>query len=179
MVTHHTASPITANARGRSHALTLGSRSVASRIAVMDQSSALTSTVGLLIFSRFHATRQRAEQNRACSRPGANAAPHCSQFRVSATGLCYALTCVPVPDAAARTQRDAHDGAPAARRHLAVPDARVSGRLRARPVAWPDPGVPDLVRRMPVVELPRNEQAAATGNLRFTFCSLSRRWYVA
>jgi hypothetical protein len=36
MVTHHTASPITANARGRSPALTLGSRSAVSLIAVID-----------------------------------------------------------------------------------------------------------------------------------------------
>jgi hypothetical protein len=35
-------------------------------------------------------TRQRAKQNRACSRCGANDLPHCSQFRVSATIPCYA-----------------------------------------------------------------------------------------
>jgi hypothetical protein len=90
IVTHHTASPITASARGRSDALTLGSRSVVSRIAVMDQSSALTWAAGSLVVSRFHATRQRAEQNRACSRRGENALPHCSQFRTSVTGPCYA-----------------------------------------------------------------------------------------
>jgi hypothetical protein len=33
---------------------------------------------------RFQATRQRAEQNRACSRRGANDVPHCSQILVSA-----------------------------------------------------------------------------------------------
>ena len=46
MVTYHTASPITANARGRSPALILGSRSVVSLIAVMDHRSALTSAAG-------------------------------------------------------------------------------------------------------------------------------------
>jgi hypothetical protein len=38
-------------------------------------------------FSRFHATRQRAEQKRACSRRGVNNAPHCSQFLLSVTML--------------------------------------------------------------------------------------------
>jgi hypothetical protein len=59
-------------------------------IAVIDHWSAFTSTAGSLIFSRFHPTRQRAEQNRACSRRGANTVPHCSQIRVSATRPCYA-----------------------------------------------------------------------------------------
>jgi hypothetical protein len=89
-VTHHTASLIAANARGRSRPVTAASRPVASRIAVMDQSSALAPAAGSLAFSRFHATRQRAEQNRACSRRGANTAPHCSQVRVSTIAPCYA-----------------------------------------------------------------------------------------
>ena len=91
MVTHHTASLITAKPLARSQPLARRSRSVVSRIAVMDQSSAPVSAGGSLAWRRFHATRQRAEQNRACSRRGANDVPHCSQIRVSAiTGQCYA-----------------------------------------------------------------------------------------
>ena len=40
--------------------------------------------------SRFHATRQRAEQNLACSRFGSNAVPHRSHALVSAIASCYA-----------------------------------------------------------------------------------------
>ena len=87
MVTHHTASLIAANACGWSQPLARSSRSIVSRMAVMVQSSAPPSTGGSLAFSRFHATRQRAEQKRACSRRGANNAPHCSQFLVSVTTL--------------------------------------------------------------------------------------------
>ena len=58
-----------------------------SRIALMDQSSALASAGVPPAWRRFHAARQRAEQNRACSRRGAKGAPHCSQFRVSAITL--------------------------------------------------------------------------------------------
>ena len=90
MVTHHIASPITANARGRSAARTLGSRSVVSVIAVIAHASALAPAAGSPVCSRFHAARQRAEQNRACSRRGTNEVPHCSQSRMSATGPCYA-----------------------------------------------------------------------------------------
>src|SRR5437667_2312337 len=87
MVIHHTASAITANARGRSAVLTLESRSVVSLIAVMDHASALAPAAGSPMCSRFHAARQRAEQNRACSRRGTNEVPHCSQSRISATTL--------------------------------------------------------------------------------------------
>src|SRR6516164_9021715 len=87
MVTHQTASLITANACGRSQPLARSSRSIVSRIAVMVQPSAPPSAGGSLAFSRFHATRQRAEQKRACSRRGVNEAPHCSQFLVSITML--------------------------------------------------------------------------------------------
>src|ERR1700678_4167426 len=83
MVTHHTASLITAKACGRCHPVARRSRSVVSRIAVMDQSRAPDSAGGSLAFWRFHETRQRAEQNRACSRRGANVASHCSHFLVS------------------------------------------------------------------------------------------------
>jgi hypothetical protein len=48
----------------------------------MDQSSALVSA-GPCAWRRFHAARQRAEQNRACSRRGEKGAPHWSQFRIS------------------------------------------------------------------------------------------------
>ena len=85
MVTHQTASLITANACGRSQALARSSRSTVSRIAVMVQPSAPPSARGTLACSRFQATRQRAEQNRACSRRGVNKAPHCSQFLLSVT----------------------------------------------------------------------------------------------
>src|SRR5262245_48646575 len=85
MVTHHTASPITANARGRSHVPTRESRAVVSLIAVMAHCSALASAFRSPICSRFQATRQRTEQNRACSRRGTNEVPHCSQPRRSAT----------------------------------------------------------------------------------------------
>ena len=87
MVTHHTASLIAANACGWSQPLARSSRSIVSRMAVMVQSSAPPWAGGSLAFSRFHATRQRAEQKRACSRRGANGAPHCSQFLVSITIL--------------------------------------------------------------------------------------------
>src|SRR5271156_1250080 len=58
-----------------------------SRIAVMVQPSALTAAGGSPAGWRFQATRQRAEQNRACSRRGANTVPHCSHFRVSVITL--------------------------------------------------------------------------------------------
>src|ERR1700733_8143496 len=90
MVTHHTASPITANARGPSAARTRGSRPVVSPIAVMAHTSGLAPAFTSPICSRFHAARQGAEQNRACSRRGANAVPHCSQLRISAIGSSYA-----------------------------------------------------------------------------------------
>src|SRR5258708_22902998 len=83
-----------ASARAVSLAPILGIRSVVSRIAVTDQSSALACAVGSLVCSRFHAARQRAEQNRACSRRGENAAPHCSQSRVS--GIAAILLIPPV-----------------------------------------------------------------------------------
>lgn len=76
MVTHHTSSPIAANARGRSQAVTSESRSVVSFIAVMDHSSALIPAFRSPVCSRFQAARQPGEQNRACSRRGANEVPH-------------------------------------------------------------------------------------------------------
>src|SRR5258705_4483413 len=87
MVTHQTASLITAKACGRSQPLARSSRSIVSRIAVIVQPSAPPSAGGTLAFSRFHATRQRAEQKRACSRRGLNNTPHCSQFLLSVTTL--------------------------------------------------------------------------------------------
>jgi hypothetical protein len=54
-------------------------------MAVIVQPSVPPSAGGSLAFSRFHATRQRAEQKRACSRRGANRTPHCSQFLLSVT----------------------------------------------------------------------------------------------
>ena len=87
MVTHQTASLITANACGRSQPLARSSRSIVSRIAVIVQPSAPPSAGGSLAFMRFHATRQRAEQKRACSRRGANRTPHCSQFLLSVTAV--------------------------------------------------------------------------------------------
>jgi hypothetical protein len=45
MVTHHTASPITVNACGRSAALTLGRRSAVAVIAVIDHFNALAPAV--------------------------------------------------------------------------------------------------------------------------------------
>jgi hypothetical protein len=41
-------------------------------------------------FSRFQATRQRAEQKRACSRFGSNSLPQRSHRLVSAIRSCYA-----------------------------------------------------------------------------------------
>jgi len=76
IVTCQTVSPITANARGWSQAPAPGRRWAASFMAVMDHWSALAPTAGSPAFSAFHAIRQRAEQNRACSRRGANGAPH-------------------------------------------------------------------------------------------------------
>jgi hypothetical protein len=110
MVTHQTASPITANACGRSLALTFPSRSVASRIAMTAQESALSAVPGATAppcsqfsvphfgwpafprfqFSLFHATRQRAEQNLACSRLGSNVVPQRTHCLLSAIQRCYA-----------------------------------------------------------------------------------------
>src|SRR6266571_9220151 len=87
MVTHHTASLIAANACGWSQPRARSSRSIVSAIAVIVQSSASLTAGGPLAFSRFHATRQRAEQKRACSRRGVNSTPHCSQFLLSVTIL--------------------------------------------------------------------------------------------
>src|ERR1039458_9611340 len=84
MVPHHTASLITVNARGRSGACIRGSRLVVSLIAVIDHCSALAPAFISLICSWFHATRQWAEQNRACSRRGTNEVPQCPQSRISA-----------------------------------------------------------------------------------------------
>src|SRR4029077_13382302 len=87
MVTHQTASLITANACGRSQPLARNSRSIVSRMAVIVQPSVPPSAGGSLAFSRFHATRQRAEQKRACSRRGVKTTPHCSHFLLSVTNL--------------------------------------------------------------------------------------------
>jgi hypothetical protein len=58
---------------------------------VIDHCKALASAGGWsLRAARFHATRQRAEQNRACSRRGVNPAPHCSQLRSSPMQQGYA-----------------------------------------------------------------------------------------
>ena len=84
MVTHHTASLITAKPLAWSQSVARWSRPVVSRIAVMDQPRAPVSAGGSLALRRFQATRQRAEQNRACSRRGANGVPHCAQILVSA-----------------------------------------------------------------------------------------------
>jgi hypothetical protein len=89
-------------------------------------------------------------------------------------------------DVRARAGRSSADTARRARRRPGCsppprrpPDARVFGRLRARPVARPDPGVPDMVRRMPVVELPRNEQGCCDSqsavHLLFTLKSVACR----
>jgi hypothetical protein len=56
------------------------------------QSSAPVSAGLPLAWWRFQATRQRAEQNRACSRRGANTTSHCSQFLVSAIGAMLRVT---------------------------------------------------------------------------------------
>src|ERR1700677_1838711 len=82
-VIHHTLSLTAAAARDRSHAQ--ATRAVASAIAVTDQSIAATGAAATPTCSRFHAIRQRAEQNRACSRRGVNAVPHCAHSRTSAT----------------------------------------------------------------------------------------------
>src|SRR2546421_337680 len=116
MVTHDTASLITANARARSAARTLASRSVASLIAVIDHTSALAPAFRSPICSRFHRARQRAEQNRACSRRGTNPVPHCSQSRISATTLVLPSerrcgTAQPVPAAQERSHHRRAGGA--------------------------------------------------------------------
>jgi len=85
-----TASLLTATALAPSQPPAGRRRSVVSLMAMTDQSSAPVSAGGSLAWRRFQATRQRGEQNRACSRRGANDVPHCSQFRVSATSQCYA-----------------------------------------------------------------------------------------
>jgi hypothetical protein len=70
MVTYHTAFPIAANARGRSHAITWQRRCVVSFIAVVDHCGALVPAFRSPACSRFQAARQPGEQNRACSRRG-------------------------------------------------------------------------------------------------------------
>jgi hypothetical protein len=55
-----------------------------SLIAVADHCRAHSPAVRSPVCFRFEASRQRAEQNRACSRRGANEVPHYSQFRRSA-----------------------------------------------------------------------------------------------
>ena len=98
----------TAKACARSPALTLPSRSVVSRMATSAQPSALGSVPGRrpssqfslphfcwsrltrFQFSLFQATRQRAEQNRACSRLGMNSMPQRSHRLVSAIWSGYA-----------------------------------------------------------------------------------------
>jgi hypothetical protein len=65
-------------------------RPAASVIAVTDQSIATAGAAATPACSRFHAIRQRGEQNRACSRLGVNAVPHCAHSRTSATARCYA-----------------------------------------------------------------------------------------
>src|SRR5580692_8155438 len=92
MVTRHTASLITVNARGWSAAATRDSRCVASVIAVTDHTSALAPAARSPAWSRFQASRHGAEQNRSCSRRGTNEVPHCSHFRVSAAMWSIPLT---------------------------------------------------------------------------------------
>src|SRR6516162_2866921 len=87
MVTHQTASLMAAKPCGGSEVLARSSRSTVSCIAAMVQPSAPPSAGGSPTCWRFQATRQRAEQNRACSRRGANEAPHCSHSRVSVISL--------------------------------------------------------------------------------------------
>jgi hypothetical protein len=53
-------------------------------MAAIDQSRALSPEAPSPAWSSFQAIRHSAEQNRACSRRGVNAVPHCSQFLVSA-----------------------------------------------------------------------------------------------
>src|SRR5580692_8444682 len=92
MVTRHTASLITVNARGWSAAATRDSRCVASVIAVTDHTSALAPAARSPAWSRFQASRHGAEQNRSCSRRGTNEVPHCSHFRVPAATWSIHLT---------------------------------------------------------------------------------------
>src|SRR5580704_1242422 len=87
MVTHQTASLMAAKPCGWSDVLACSSRSTVSCIAAMVHPSAPASTGGSPTCWRFQATRQRAEQNRACSRGGANEAPHCSHWRISVITL--------------------------------------------------------------------------------------------
>ena len=84
-MTHHTVSATAAATRCRSHAPATASRPAASVIAMTDQSIATAGAAATPACSRFHAIRQRGEQNRACSRRGANGVPHCAHSRMSAT----------------------------------------------------------------------------------------------
>ena len=90
MVTHHTASLITASACGTSIARAAASRCAASAIAVTDQPSAASPVGGPPVCSLFQARRQMAEQNRSCSRRGSKTVPQWSQFRRSAIPSSYA-----------------------------------------------------------------------------------------
>jgi hypothetical protein len=74
-----------ASAAGSGHVVAWERRCVVSFIAVMDHASALIPALRSPTCSRFRATRQAGEQNRACSRRGMNGVPHRSQALVSAT----------------------------------------------------------------------------------------------
>ena len=69
-----------------------GSRPVASPIAVRAHTSALAPAFRSPIYMAHDVPcgPARGEQNRACSRRGSNAVPHCSQLRISAIGSYYA-----------------------------------------------------------------------------------------
>ena len=81
---------MTAKARVWSAALTRRNRPVASCIAATDQPSAVALAGRSPVFSRFQATRQRAEQNLACSRRGSNTTPQCAHSLRSVIRPCYA-----------------------------------------------------------------------------------------
>ena len=53
-------------------------------VRVPDQSIATAGAAATPACSRFHVTRQRVEQNRACSRLGVKGVPHCAHSRTSA-----------------------------------------------------------------------------------------------
>src|SRR5215475_4553983 len=151
MVTHQTASPITAKACGRSLGPTLPRRSVVSRIAIIAHPRALASDrwppalpcsqfsvphccrfrLARFQFSRFHATRHRAEQKRACSRFGANSAPQRAHLRPSAIYLMLRVT-RSVDSWARLNIAGTMGGQPANARFAVPPSAPEPGSMRQR-----------------------------------------------
>src|SRR5829696_9516461 len=148
-----------ANAIVRPDPLDMASRRLASPIAGTDHSNALAPTTGSPVLSRFYATRQRAEQNRSCSRRGANTAPHCSHTPLSMTSRWYPATRVQSITAASNP-----DGQPPA--STVEKSVAMHGAELVEPLPAPDDAVGPTARhastRRPVACHPDNRTSQVT-----------------